>query len=396
MANTDDSLKKTLVNFYVYFLLGPSIFLWHYFDRLKIIYALPFVFVGLVFLYNLLYSKDKKDNISFKNKYLYVVLGYFIICLVSISLNLNSSLNWAGINRDILVFSTPFIIYGFNLSYNLNHVKYLLFISICSYFAIVGLESDFSIHLSLFKTSASNNEFHAGILFGLFLIAFFVYKKYYWLLISIFFILLASKRAIFLGLIPAFLIFYTLIKPFKLYEKRNNWLVFILTLVYYFILYPISINLEGFSGWALNLFTSGEYNTVDFLMKREVFVDLLNAQIFSGDFIDFVFGHGPGQADIYLQTGGLPGFMKYLLRSPINPHNEFCKLHFDLGIVGVCYFFVMAYTMYINNSKAGILIFLFTIPTFLVDNPLIFIYFSHIANIIVNINEHNEQHLIST
>ena len=390
------SLKKeNIVDFYVYILLGPSIFLWHFLDRFKVIYALPFIFILMVFFYNLFKEKHTEVRIVFKNQHLIVLFGYLFICFVTIVLNI-SEIKWYGVIRDMLIFATPFMIYGFDLKFKLKHAQYLLIIAIMSYFSVVGLDSEFSIHLSLFTTSGAKNEFHAGVLFGLFLIAFVLKKRWFWIFISVLFILLASKRAIFLGLIPAFGLFYLFIKPLKLFEKQNKWIMFLLLFVFYFGLYPISINLEAFSSWVLGLFTNNEVSSTNFLMKREVFVELLNKQIFSGDFVDFVFGHGPGQADLYLQNG-LPGFMNYLLKFPINPHNEFCKLHYDLGFIGVIYFFFMAYTLYINNTKIGVILFLFTVPTFLVDNPLIFIYYTHIANVLINIDEfQDEKNIIST
>lgn len=390
MKNQCDIYKQKLLDFYVYILLGPSIFLWHFLDRNKIIYLLPFIFVVLVVTYNLVLAKSNSDKIHFKTRYIFVIIGYILICFLSIAFNLNSNIFISGIQRDMLIFLTPLIIYGYDLKYRFNHIIYLFFVAICSYFAIVGIDTNFDIHLSLFETSGASNEFHAGILFGLFLLTFVLYKKKYLIFFSILFILLASKRAIFLGLIPSFGLYYFIIKPFRLMEQNNKWLLFILTFSFYFILYPISINLEDFSSWALNIISNGEYSTVDFLMKREVFVDILNAEIFTNNYVDFLFGHGPGQADIFLQNGGLPGFMKYLLKNPINPHNEFCKLHYDLGLIGVLFYFIIIYTMYINGTKVGVLIFLFTIPTFLVDNPLIFIYYSHIANLIVNTDFNNE------
>jgi O-antigen ligase len=112
-------------------------------------------------------------------------------------------------------------------------------------------------------------------------------------------------------------------------------------------------------------------------MGREVFITYLKEAIQESDLLNYLFGYGPGQADVYLKEVARPDWGG-LYGSSVNPHNDFLKLKFDYGLIGSLLMFLVFYSAYFK-SKMGIMMFLYTIPLFLVDNSFIFIYFWFIA-----------------
>ncbi len=106
----------------------------------------------------------------------------------------------------------------------------------------------------------------------------------------------------------------------------------------------------------------------------------LRPKLWEDGFMAFLLGHGAGQSDMSLtinqSVNWAAGFP-----TPTNPHNDFLKIQYDYGIIGILFFFFLFYYLYAQNTL-GILVFLFCIPVLLVDNTLVFIYHWLIAAII--------------
>lgn len=367
---------------FIYLLMGPLIYSWHLFDRSKVIYMMP-LFFFVFYLVGLLVKQGKSyDFIKFDLKGFGLVVIYLIASLVSLSYS-DDIVVFDTVYRDVIIFTTPLLLFSNNLKYEHHHVVFLFVIFILSYFAVVGYQINFDILDSIIVTKSNSvNEFHEGVVFGLFFV-YFVYKRNILLiLVCGFFILLSSKRAIFMGLIPAIGLYFIFISSSKI--DKNKHILFILLFIYYFTFYFISFNFVDFSKWVLASFTDGLIDIDNFLRGRDVLSEPLRQKILFKGSGPYFTGYGPGQADIYLQQVLQPILPDWVEGKPVNPHNDFIKLHYDYGIVGVLLYFVILFYLYVR-SKVGIFVFLFTIPVFVVDNPVIYVYYYHVACVISNI-----------
>ena len=127
-----------------------------------------------------------------------------------------------------------------------------------------------------------------------------------------------------------------------------------------------------------------EYIDVDyFLTGRALLNNAIRPEIFDRDIISFFFGNGPGQAEYYIFKVIKHRVYDFQTK-PFLVHNDFLKLHFDLGLFGVILYFFMMYVLYCR-SNAGILMFLYTVPLFLIDNTIIFSYNILVACVAANI-----------
>ncbi len=365
----------------VYFLIAPGLILYHALDRFKLIYFLPVIYLGIVFLSSR-YSSREKVKLD-----LNIGIG-ILLYLLMVFLSMGASFWNIKVEpalRDVLIFLSPLILFLPHVRFKMVHVKVLFISSILSYVAWVGLESfnlEFSFRI-LTSNYNSNSEFHNGIIFGGFFLVFLDRKKWLWALIALGVIFLTGKRAIFLGLLPAIGVYYIFLVPTKLnldkaFVGLTTWLYFLsFLLVGYFLL--------EVSQWFIDQIDPNGSLTVNrFLMGREKFIFGLRREMESASVFIDLFGHGPGQADFYLMEHVRPDWVNK--GKPVNPHNDSLKLIFDYGWIGSSLFFGVLYSFYIK-SRAGILMFLYTIPLFLVDNSLIFIYYLFIVGVISRVDD---------
>lgn len=355
---------------------------------------LPFAFInifaGLFCLLTILCIK--KENIQF-NKALITPILYYLLCIIALIWTIDINLTTKYLSKSIFFLLIPlffFLISPFHkqnrnkifLNYSyltgvialifllMALVKYLKTKDINSFFyhELVTLEVN-AIYVSLFVSFAAIFLLNKRL------------KKYYdylmLIILFIFLILLSSKNVIivtFLGVI------LTLIKNFKLINKRN---FIIITIASILVLIPIStkiyerfklelvngkenqvldngtINVSLKNAWTQNQFSANYYfNGSAFrLYQVRIFKEMMseNKKFFNG------FGPSTVQQVIIEKQSAdhlHPNYNEY------NFHNQYLQTFSTLGIVGIILLVIMHATNWIRSiQQKDIYFFYFTLLT---------------------------------
>lgn len=380
--------KLDRASFFVYVLLIPALIAYHALSRAKLIYFLPLIML-LVPLIQAISIKRRDESLRFEPNML-VSLGLYLF-LVLIGLGLNySQIEYGNFIRDVLIILSPLIVFAFQMQFSEKHIKWLFVATVISYFAWVGFAMEFDFSFSFIQSNYNlASEFHNGVIIGCFFVFFLSRKRFLWAAMALLLIFMSGKRSIFLGVVPALAVWYLFFLPFKVY--KNTHLTALILLLYFGAFYAVGVNFDVFSKWFLDFSGLDARVSLDrFLMGREIFIIYLKNQIADSEWLQYVFGYGPGQADIFLYEEARPDWMSEARKS-VNPHNDFLKLRFDYGLVGSLLLFIVFYSSYVR-SKMGIQMFLYTIPLFLVDNSFIFIYYWFIAMTVARFD--SDQHAL--
>jgi O-Antigen ligase len=372
-------LTFALEDILVYVFIGPSIVIYHAFERAKFIYFVPLIYVIFIFTYVfLIKGKGNLRHIALDKNLLFSTGLFIFISLFGYLLSFRIY-DQSVVIRDFLILLSPLVVFMFNQKFSINHIYYLFFCSLLSYFLWIGIDLlKFKGSLNFLTSNYNTNaEFHNGVIFGGFFFIFLVKRKWLFFLFTVLIILMTGKRSIILGLIPAVLI-SPLILWTSLSDKRSLLLTFLFAS--YILCFFVGINILQVSEYLLKIFDAGGNITVEkFLMGREVFVEYLYEEFFSQPFQFRIFGNGGGQADAFLMEVARPDWV--IKGKTVNPHNDYLKIFFDYGIFGVISFFVIFYSFY-AKTKVGILVFFFSLGIFFVDNSFIFIYYWLIVGVI--------------
>lgn len=150
------------------------------------------------------------------------------------------------------------------------------------------------------------------------------------------------------------------------------WL-FVFLFAYFMFFWMIGTNMEYFGKLFLQLVGNEDIDLDYFLTGRMILINHLQPEILNRGLITYLFGNGPGQADVFLWKTLKDGTIYLWETRPYLVHNDFLKLQFDIGLIGaVLYFFVFYYLYAV--SRLGVLVFLYAIPLFLIDNTVIYLY----------------------
>ncbi len=368
---------------FLYVLLIPSLIAYHALDRAKLIYFIPVIMIVLFLLENILTNK-KEEGMKYEPNMIFSLALYIILMLLGLGLNYDT-LNYKVFIRDILIILSPIIVFTMKMSFNEKHIKWLFVASAVSYFAWVGFDIELDFSFNFIRSNYNlSTEFHNGVILGCFFLFFIYRKKFLWAIPAAILILMSGKRSIILGLLPAMATYYLFIKPLNI--DKNKFLLALVLSLYFFVFYAIGLNLDTFAKWFLDLVGIDSRDSLDrFLMGREIFIIHLKEHIAQSEIFQYLFGYGPGQADLFIHDVVRPDWGSEK-RDVMNPHNDFLKMRFDYGLIGSLLLFSIFYSAYIR-TKMGIQIFLYTIPIFLVDNSFIFIYYWFIAMVVARFDD---------
>ncbi|MDX2188987.1 MAG: hypothetical protein SFY32_03915 [Bacteroidota bacterium] len=354
-----------------YFLYIPLMIVYHSIKEIKqILYALPlFVTMVVLIFYACDYIFNKRKYPLKLDRGLVTSLGFFLFACISSLIVAPETIYWFTFFRDIIIIAGPIIIFSYDVKYSHSDVVALLFTALVTYLIWIKFNVDFVFLKSIFESNyVVDNEYDYGTITGIFIIYFLYKKDYKMLLVAIVYLLFVNKRATFLGLLPSILAYYGGIRFFQL--DKNKWALFSFLFAYYISFYIISINLPYFTSQFLALTGKQHIKLDDFLTGRMVMMNPMLPEIYNRGFLNYFFGNGIGQADYWLWKT-VKHFIYNFKDKPINPHNDFMKLQFDIGLFGVIvYFFIMYYMYCVSN--VGIMIFLFAVPLFLIENTLIY------------------------
>ncbi|MDX2196352.1 MAG: O-antigen ligase family protein [Cytophagales bacterium] len=385
-------MKLRINDLFVYFLLCPSLILIFIFKLNYIIYAIP-IFSVLIYILNYYIIKDSviaPNKLIYTNEFI-ALLIYIILVLISTALNIKNDIYFKSYFRDILIILFSLMVGMLNMRPNHIHIKVIFLVLTFCYFFSIGFSINFKTINSLLIADQNNsNEFTVGFIFGIFVLYFLRSKDWLFLTLSLIISLLASKRVTYLGLIVGLVYIYTIHKPIlqKLSSKALSVILLggtyiSLLFVGYFMVEIADIFLE-----LSELDSKISINHV--LSSREVFIKILQTKIQNADILKFFFGHGPGQADRYLQLHLDPA--RYDVSELGNPHNDFIKIIFDYGWVGAMLFIGVIFTLFIHNINY-VESYIYTMAIFLVDNSFVVIYYIIIAVLIAQRFDRNEKNI---
>lgn len=358
-------IKIQTGSIFTYVLFIPLLLVYHVWEDIKqAFYILPI----LTIVYLLIYQYFTKEKLEL-DKGLFQSL--ILLCLsAAIASFLNPyPLYGFTLARDMIIIGGPMIIFMWPLRFSHRNMIVLLFVAMLCYLIWIGFKVDFVFLKSLFKSNYDTaHEYDYGTIVGIFILYFLYKKDYKFLALSILYLLFANKRATYLGLLPAIGAYYVGIKFLKL--DRNKWYLFAFLASYYVFFYLVGTHMISITECFLEVFDKKNIKVDSFLTGRVVMIQELTREIYGRGFMNYLFGNGPGQADFYLWEVIKNPIYNFYTR-PINPHNDFLKLHFDLGLMGIVLYFIIMYYLYIV-SNVGIMIFLYIVPLFLIENTLIY------------------------
>jgi hypothetical protein len=373
-------------SFFTYFLFIPLILVYHLFEDIKqVFYILPVPVIISMLVFQ--FFKTQQEALVLDRNMIQALLLYMLICGASLFFA-PDDIYWFTAWRDMIIISSPFFIFCFMVRYSHQNIIWLMVTSFVGYLIWIKFKIDLVFLKSLLVSNFSwRNEYDYGTITGIFII-YFLYKKDYKMLgLAIVFLLFVNKRGTFLGLLPAIIAFYGIIKFFHI--DNNKWALFGFLFLYYMFFYVFSINLPLIASTFLEIMERKDIDIDRFLTGRVVMIRELTPEIYGRGWLNYLFGNGPGQADFYLWKVIKHPIYNFYIR-PINPHNDFLKLHFDIGLIGVVVYFLIMYYMYCV-SEIGILIFLFVVPLFLIENTLIYYINLLLCCVVVRADENTKE-----
>jgi len=370
----------------VYWLLCPSFFLYVAFHRLPLLYAAPYIYV----LVRSWREIKLGNHLPFVKSNPFFLLVMVLIFLGLLSFLFKDSYFLAKpMVRDLLIIPGYLLPFVFHHSFLDKHVKAMFYTLIVAYIFWIDYR-EFDRFFITFFSARSTTEFDMGLFFGLFLLYFFWQKDWKHILINIFILLLVSKRAIYLGLLPAgvWLLYHYFLPRFATEKIRFGLLLFV-----FLSLTVFSFVVVDLLDWYFHT-VKGTDKRIDFLMNGRAFsLNFILFKIQNSDLWHGLFGHGPGQLDVQISLFRPVHWAKYY-PEPSNPHNDYLKLMYDYGALGFLAFGYLMSRIYSRNPL-GTALFLFTLILFFFDNSLIHSYYNLISFVIfyVGVTHPNEKAL---
>ncbi|TAG57599.1 MAG: O-antigen ligase domain-containing protein [Cytophagales bacterium] len=349
-----------------------------------IFYFMPFI--AFVYIYFLYFLKENIWTIPINKNQIFILILYLLSCAFSIFITPNTQqIFWKNVIRDLIITSGPLLLFSLKeLKFRHYHIVWVFIFSIICYIIWIDFDVNWNLMSSvLYSNYDFQHEYHFGTIACLFILYFFYKKDYKFLALAIFFMLLVNKRANLLGIFPAMITYYFFFDLLKI--QKNRILTILLFAVYYITFYLIATNIEGVTISFLEFIGKKDMNPDHFLTGRLILVRDLIIQIEKRDWMIYFFGNGIGQTEFYLWKT-IFNEVYYFYEKPFLTHNDFLKLHFDVGLIGVIIYFFIMYYLYCY-SNVGYMMFFSFIPLFLIDNTLIFSFNIITACIMARVDE---------
>lgn len=367
-------LRFRVEDLFVYILFAPLFFIYSGFE----VSAPLYLVIPLFFIIDVYVRKNLDRQID--RNLAKSLLMYLLMILISVIVSIND-LHFKVLIRDVIIISSPLLLFSYyGLTFDTKHIICLFLVSFLGFCFKVEIWNAnttgiFSLNI-LSSRWGSDIEYHAGSFLGSFFLFFFFKRKFLWAIAALLFVLAAGKRSILLGIFPSFLIYLIVGNT----VKRNTNFRLVLMSVYFFSCYFVGVYIVDIAIFLFDFLNIKDIPVKAFLMGRENVFITLKPLLYSDGILNSLFGHGPGQADIYLTLHKSVSWYK-VYPEGTNPHNDFLKLQYDYGLVGILGFFCILTWLY-NSKKFGFLMFLYTVPILIVDNSLIFIYHQIVLGII--------------
>lgn len=342
----------------------------------RAIYGMPAISLVLWVLFS------RHGSIRYDRRYLTALLLYAAATIGSFIFNLEVDFLFF---RDVLIVSGAFITFIPFFPVTQRMIKVLLLIMLASLFInfILGFRGEVSGSMDFMS---SRGFFESTLAFPTAVIAFYfmIRSEWKWFLLSLIIFVLTFKRIAFGAFLSASVIYYFLrqygdISP----EGRIGWLPTFVPLLVVVILSIAGLNIN----YIVEIFIYLMTYTFDFITSPDSFTlgrytmnraveELL---VERGGLSEWLFGNGPGTGDKFIST--------YFV-TVSNMHNDFLKLRFEYGMVGMILVLAAMFRVY-KDFAATLSIFVFSAFLMLTDNTLIYYFYQFTCFIVVRaiINE---------
>ncbi|HED12360.1 MAG TPA: hypothetical protein ENI62_01650 [Gammaproteobacteria bacterium] len=333
----------------------------------QVIYLLPYISLVFGILNSILLRK-----ILFDKK---MVLG-FVIYVVAVILSIYSLDQMTFFSyRDFLIISAVFLTFIPVISITDKMVKILFIVFLINTFIGVTFKGVYSLNVKSYLVDSNALLENDAFQFALFTLYFIYRKDYKWAAISLLMNGIVFKRIAFFALLSS-LGTYLYMFGFnnkKYLDKKLLGKSLLMAFAYTLVLYIIAMNIAYIARYVLDYFQYYDISTDYFLKGRIAIQSELNRIIASTGLYQTLFGHGIGAADSTLQLIALIFD---------NPHNDFLKLQFEYGIVGLV-LYVTAIWLILSRNCFGILVFVFSMTLLPTDNTIIYITYQFLAVFLV-------------
>ena len=280
---------------------------------------------------------------------------FLLICFVF----LLSAFNWNMQGLMEIYFILNFLVLLMfkevsKIKIDLRFANILVVLSLLLEVASSGINIDFSYFAAL-NSSTSNLDGGVSFYFGLFALNFLYQKKYFWFFMNIFFLIVATKRIVFLGVLVSSIIMYFDFKFLRSYFFTVVLIALNIMITYFLILLAqgtFTAEVNDFFGFSPGHLTQG----------RTTLLALLLPYFFDNLAYILIIGNGLGSTPILMQE--LFG-MFFLI------HNDLFKILFELGIPVFIIFFYLLYQTKTNN---GFAMAIFINILLITDNVLIYVH----------------------
>ncbi len=369
----------------VYIFFTPLLLIYHLFESAKqIFYFIPFFATAYIFAIKLL--KYNETTLKINKSPILVILLYVFFCFFSIFiLPSGTEIYWSNVFRDTVITVGALLLFSIEgLKFKHSHIVWLLILSCICYIIAIEFDINWNFMSSiLYSNYDFRHEYHFGSIACIFVL-YFIYKKdYKFLLLAILLMLLVNKRANLMGIIPACITFWFCFVIFDI--TKHKLLLIGLIVLYYIVFYLLAINIESCTVFFLQSIGKSYIDADTFLTGRLIMQRDLVLQIYERGFVNYLFGNGVGQTEFFLWKT-IYNEVYYFYEKPFLAHNDFMKLHFDIGLFGVVVYFFVMYYLYCVSSL-GCFMYFGILPLFLIDNTIIFLYNMLVACMVARVDE---------
>lgn len=328
------------------------------------IYGLPLVSVGIWLL------TAQGRGLQYDRRHLKALLVYFSLVLVSAIFSPSMDFEFF---RDTLIISGIFLTFIPIFKIESRVIK-ALFSILCFSFFLETVIKDREIVFS-FDLIVSRGFAESTVAFPLsIMVLYFAYRKEWgWLILAVVSSLFAFKRIAVLGLAVA-LFFYVFVRilgrvwRYRATEKNANF--FAISAVT--ILALTALNLNSVVDY---IFTIFEIRTSPngFTLGRYYINEIAGEVLEKRDLINWLFGSGAGSADKLVSS---------LNVGLDNMHNDYQKLFFEYGAVGVPLMLFALFGIYSGN-KLTLSILVFNAALMVTDNTIIYYFHQFVSFLVV-------------
>ncbi len=333
----------------------------------QLIYILPYISLVSGILNSVILKVILFDKKMVLGLFLYIIAVIFSL----LSLQYATFFSY----RDFLIISAVFITFIPVVAISDKMIKTLFIVFVINSLVGFTFKTNVSFNVRSYLVDSIALQEDNAFQFALFSLYFIYRKDYKWMTISLFMNGIIFKRIAFFALLASLGAYLYLFgfKPREYLNTQRYRKSLFTAVIYVIILYLIAMNIAYLARIILNYFHYYDVSADYFLQGRIAIQSELNRIVSNTEIFSTLFGHGIGSADNTLQV-------IYLIFD--NPHNDFLKLQFEYGIIGLLLYILAIWTIIIRNCFS-VLVFIFSMTLLPTDNTIIYITYQILTMMLV-------------